>query len=438
MEVEMNNKKWLAIGGVLLLCLLSTWGNVHTGNAQAVSQLYLPMISNGQARVPINFSPYIDGQDPNTGVTIPESQIRERLRLISPYTSWVRTFSCGNGIEATGRIARELGLKVAVTAWIGKDLTANQQQVNCLIAEANAGRVDLAIVGSEAILRNDVSLDTLMGYIDQVQAAVPEAVPVTNADVYTIFLDHPELVNHIDLIFANLYPFWEGYDVTYGVAMVNYMYGSLSGAFPEKEIRISETGWPDCGSFGDAIGTPDNAALYFNQVESWAEDRHIALFYFEAFDESWKTAYEGAAGACWGIFNKSGVMKNGMATFFNGRHTAYDLSLPLTCDTDAFSFAFTYVPPIGSHDNLTGRVCGVFSKDKKILTYIKVGDSWWVKPYQNAPTVAVNLDGSFSVDYTTGGTDHLATEIKLYLLPADADPYGDLSTYPMIHTVRTP
>ena len=38
------------------------------------------------------FSPYLEGQQP--GDHIPEAQIRERLRIIRPYTSWVRSFSC--------------------------------------------------------------------------------------------------------------------------------------------------------------------------------------------------------------------------------------------------------------------------------------------------------------------------------------------------------
>lgn len=434
----MRIKIWTVVTGMLLACLFAVLGITPKGNAQDTTQIFLPIVTNGQAHIPFNFSPYIDGQDPNSGVILPESQIRERLQLISGYASWVRTFSCGNGVEATGKIARELGLKVAVTAWIGADTAANQRQIDCLIAEANAGRADLAIVGSEAILRNDVSVDALAAYIDQVRQAVPQSIPVTTADVYTVFLDHPALVEHIDLIFANLYPFWEGYDIRYGVAMVNSMYNQLSGAYPQKKIDISETGWPSCGSNESAVGTPANAAAFFNQVESWAVDNHITLFYFEAFDESWKSAYEGAAGACWGIFDRTGVMKAGMAPFFAGKRTAYDLSLPLTCDSDEFSFEFTYVPPIDSFDNVTGKVCGVFFKDKKVLTYIKVDDGWWVKPYGDAPTVPLERDGSFTVDYTTGGSDEQASEIKMYLLPADADPFGDLSPYPMIDVVRTP
>ena len=38
------------------------------------------------------FSPYEEGQEP--GDLISEAQIRRKLEVISPYTQWIRTFSC--------------------------------------------------------------------------------------------------------------------------------------------------------------------------------------------------------------------------------------------------------------------------------------------------------------------------------------------------------
>jgi glucan 1,3-beta-glucosidase len=54
------------------------------------------------------FSPYLEGQQP--GSQIGEAQIRDRLRILRPYTGWVRSFSCTDGHEQTPRIAHELGL----------------------------------------------------------------------------------------------------------------------------------------------------------------------------------------------------------------------------------------------------------------------------------------------------------------------------------------
>ena len=40
----------------------------------------------------MNFGPFIEDQDPNTGISLPASQIEERLDHIVGYTSHIRTF----------------------------------------------------------------------------------------------------------------------------------------------------------------------------------------------------------------------------------------------------------------------------------------------------------------------------------------------------------
>lgn len=43
------------------------------------------------------FSPYEEGQEP--GDPISEGQIRRKLEIIAPYTKWIRTFSCTEGMS---------------------------------------------------------------------------------------------------------------------------------------------------------------------------------------------------------------------------------------------------------------------------------------------------------------------------------------------------
>jgi len=71
------------------------------------------------------YSPYLEGQSP--GSQIGEAQIRERMKIIQPYTRWIRTFSCTDGHEQTPRIAHELGIKTLVGAWIGTDTEINER-----------------------------------------------------------------------------------------------------------------------------------------------------------------------------------------------------------------------------------------------------------------------------------------------------------------------
>ena len=78
----------------------------------------------------ICFSPYVEGQAP--GTFIREDQIQQRMQIIQPYTNWVRSFSCTDGNEAIPHVARQLGLKTLVGAWLGTDSKKNEQEIENL------------------------------------------------------------------------------------------------------------------------------------------------------------------------------------------------------------------------------------------------------------------------------------------------------------------
>ena len=104
-----------------------------------------------------------------------EAQIRARLGIIRPYTRWVRSFSCTDGHERTPRIAHELGMKTLVGAWLGTDREINEREIAGAIELARAGHADILAVGNEVLLREDMSEDELLGYIQRVKQAVPPA-----------------------------------------------------------------------------------------------------------------------------------------------------------------------------------------------------------------------------------------------------------------------
>ena len=85
----MTTRKWICILATLLLGLAFCLGTAQTGMAEGGgTTIYLPRVTKpGIVRIPIDFSPYVDGQNPNYNVTVSETQLRERLNLIAPYTS---------------------------------------------------------------------------------------------------------------------------------------------------------------------------------------------------------------------------------------------------------------------------------------------------------------------------------------------------------------
>ena len=71
----------------------------------------------------ICFSMYEDGQEP--GDVITEEQVERRIKILKPYSKWVRSFSCIEGNEHVARIAHKNGMKTLVGAWLSDDLWKN-------------------------------------------------------------------------------------------------------------------------------------------------------------------------------------------------------------------------------------------------------------------------------------------------------------------------
>lgn len=368
----------------------------------------------------IDFSPYLNGQDPNLGSQVTASQITARLQIIAPYTKWIRTFSSTNGLENIPAIARSFGLKVAANAWISSNTTQNAIEISNLIANANAGLVDIAIVGSEAILRNDVTEAQLLTYMNQVRQAIPANVPVTTADVWGTFVAHPNLIAAGDVVFANFYPYWEGTLIDDAVCSLVQEYQQLVAASGSRPVVVSETGWPSAGNaVGAAVPSAANADLFALQYLTWAGGNSIQSFYFEAFDEAWKANSEGPQGAHWGIWDATGTIKPGMDAFFNGQTASVSCNGTIPGPT---AIQFVYVPPYGSSDQLEVQVTGVQPLSYVLATYIRVAGSWWTKPTFAQPTVAINTDGTARIAIVTGGIDQLATDIAVFMIPAGSVP----------------
>ena len=82
---------------------------------------------------------------------------------------------------------------------------------------------------------------------------------------------------------------------------------------------------------------------------------------------------------------------------------------------------FTYVPPLGSFENLRGKVTNVTPSDYQIAVYIYVS-GWWTKPTFANPLTTIQSDGNWTCDITTGGSDQNAIQIKAYLIPNSYTP----------------
>lgn len=256
----------------------------------------------------ICFSMYEDGQQP--GDNISEAQVLRRMKILQPHVKWVRSFSCIEGNEFVPKVAKDLGMKTLVGAWLSDDKEKNQEEIDALIDLANQGLVDVAAVGNEVLYRKELSLDELIAYIEEVRAAIPAHIPIGYVDAYYEFSSHPILVEKCDVILANCYPFWESCPFEYSLAHMQQMYGQALGAGKGKKVIITETGWPSAGeNLHAAQPSHENALKYFINAQVWAKKAGIEMFYFSSFDESWKVGAEGDVGAYWGIWDKNETLK---------------------------------------------------------------------------------------------------------------------------------
>jgi GPH family glycoside/pentoside/hexuronide:cation symporter len=255
------------------------------------------------------FSPYIEGQV--AGDILTDGQIRKRMDVISSYTKTVRSFACTEGNEMIPQIAKEKGLKTMVGAWISNDKERNEKEIAALIVLAKSGVVDIAAVGNEVLLRNDISEMELLAYITRVKEALKGLeIPVGYVDTYYEFSQRPNLVAISDVILANCYPFWEGSSIKEALTDLRQMHAITKQVANGKKVIITETGWPSQGqSVGDANPSQLNAMKYFIQTQEWANISEIEMMHFSSFDESWKVRVEGELGARWGIWDKNEKLK---------------------------------------------------------------------------------------------------------------------------------
>ncbi|MBX2871012.1 MAG: glycosyl hydrolase [Saprospiraceae bacterium] len=253
------------------------------------------------------FSAYVEGQKPGSILTA--EQIRRRMAIIAPHTSWVRSFSCIEGNELIPEIAKEFGIKTLVGAWIGDDLAKNEEEIAALIALADKGMVDIVAVGNEVMYRQDTTEDQLLAYIHQVKEALPN-LPVGYVDAYYEFSHRPKITQACDVILANCYPYWEECHIDYSLLHAKQMYYQALAAGQGKKVIITETGWPSQGTgIGDAEPSRINAIRYFLNMQQWASQDNIEMFYFSSFDEAWKVGAEGDVGAYWGLWDKDEQLK---------------------------------------------------------------------------------------------------------------------------------
>jgi exo-beta-1,3-glucanase (GH17 family)/cellulose synthase/poly-beta-1,6-N-acetylglucosamine synthase-like glycosyltransferase len=249
------------------------------------------------------FSPFRANEDPTQGQMPTDAEIDSDLALLEGHVNAVRTYSVEKTLADIPELADRHGLNVALGAWLDNHHDKNEEQLQTVIDLANTHQnVVRVIIGNEVLLRGDLPLADLEGYLDRARAAI--GPPVGTAETWDVWLAYPELAQHVDFIGVHLLPYWEGVPVDQAVDYALTQFKRLQRAFPRKPIVIAEIGWPSRGRTREsAVASDANEALFLRRFLYRAHQQQIVYYVMEAFDQPWKAYMEGAVGSYWGVYD---------------------------------------------------------------------------------------------------------------------------------------
>ena len=183
---------------------------------------------------------------------------------------------------------------------------------------AASGSVTRILVGNESLLRGDLSVPELVGYLREVRQRTGK--PVSTAEPWSVWLSNPGLAQHVDFIAIHVLPYWE--ETTTDAALA-YAIDKIEGVrkrFPGKPVVVAEVGWPSDGrqrwNLKPSPATQATSCAASLTIPSGQGSR---AFLMEAFDGPWKYTIEGRVGAYWGLFDANRRLKFPLAGPIDGR-----------------------------------------------------------------------------------------------------------------------
>ncbi|RLN96134.1 hypothetical protein BBJ28_00014141 [Nothophytophthora sp. Chile5] len=273
----------------------------------------------------------------------PASQIATELATLKTVTDTIRLYSLTDCEQATAvvPVAIAAGLQIELGMWVDSatsSFEAEKAAFETLLATGVVTTDNIVgiHVGSEAVYRGDVTASVAISNLEEIRTLCTANsgaadVPLTIADIGDIYTEYPEMIEAVDYVSANYFPFWEKTAIDGAADFFYERFEALvtTASTYSKEVIVGETGWASDGVDADAsAATAANAAKYFYDFYTLAEEKDLMYFYFSAFDEPWKLATLEAnetVEAYFGLFTQEGVLKDAIsAEFDNSTSTSTD------------------------------------------------------------------------------------------------------------------
>lgn len=181
------------------------------------------------------------------------------------------------------------------------------QDIPDLVKQLNHGfsQVNSIAVGNELVDSNTKTPAQVVAGINvakrQLRAAGYNG-PVVTVDTMIAVKQHPELCT--DYCAINCHAFYDGGVQASGAGdFVKWFAGNVSIAAGGKQVVVTETGWPCCGSNKQqAVPGPSEQSAAIQSLKLALPNNVIIL---SPFNEYWKTENQYNVERCWGIYGDS-------------------------------------------------------------------------------------------------------------------------------------
>ncbi|EEY67187.1 glycoside hydrolase, putative [Phytophthora infestans T30-4] len=238
-----------------------------------------------------------------------------------------------NSANAVVPAAIEAGLKIELGMWVDSSASSFETEKAAFKTLLDTGIVQSEhIVGihvsSEAVYRKDITVDVAISHLEEIRTLCKAnsgaaGIPLTIADIGDTYSAYPQLIEAVDYVSANYFPFWEKTDIDVAADSFYKRFSALvaTASTYNKEVIIGETGWASDGvGAGASPATAANAAKFFYNFYTLATEKKLTYYYFSAFDEPWKLPTLEAnetVEAYFGLFTHEGVLKDAVAAKFD-------------------------------------------------------------------------------------------------------------------------
>ncbi|ETN03579.1 hypothetical protein PPTG_15564 [Phytophthora nicotianae INRA-310] len=281
------------------------------------------------------------------------ASIQEDMETLAQVTRSIRLYGLEDCDQSSTVLpaAINAGLTVSLGLWVTGDdavFESEFEQLQTLIQQHSdlftSGRIVDIHVGSEAIYRKEITAATNIEYLQRVKAlltAYNVDVLATIAEIGDVYLAHPELINAVDFVQANGFPFWERIAVENAVAYFESRMEPLylQAIASDKKLVIGETGWASGGLSPNASeASPSNAAHYFNDFYQMAQQQGLEFYYFEGFDEEWKVyTTDDTVEGYFGLFQGDRTLKPEIAALSLGSSCSTSRSEEASASSGAYT-----------------------------------------------------------------------------------------------------